>query len=421
MSVTTRVLVALVAGLALGVAISLSGNTTLGALSGYLEPVGAMWVNAIRMTVIPLVVSAILIGITSLPNPKNVGRLGGRTLLFFLVVLLLAASFATVVGQFALSSMKIDSVAALAWRGGTVSGADALRSAQKITTLGQWLVDLIPANPIKAAADGSMLQLIVVTLLFGTAIATIAESSREHLMRVVRAVYEAALTLVRWVLLAAPVGVFALTVPLAAKLGIAAVGAVAVYVGSVSAMTLAFTSIFYLAVWLFGKRSLRVFARACAPAQAVALSSRSSLASLPALLDASDTVLRLPSSVRSFVLPLAVATFRPAGAIAIPMGVLFMARIYGVSLDAHQLMTITLMAVITTFSAPGIPGGSIIVMVPVLLAAGLPVDAVGLLIGVDTIPDMVRTVTNVTGDMAAATILARGSVDDNDGAANSEL
>ncbi|MEP6494724.1 MAG: dicarboxylate/amino acid:cation symporter [bacterium] len=410
MSLTTRVFTALVAGLALGIAIAGSGNATLAAVPGFLDPIGAIWVNALRMTVIPLVVSAILIGITSLPNPKNVGRLGGRTLALFLIVLLVAASFSTIVGRIVLSSVAIDPAAALAWRGGA-SGEDALRAAQKITTLGQWIVDLIPANPIKAAADGSMLQLIIGTLLFGSAIATLGASSREPLMRVVNAVYEAALALVRWVLVAAPIGVFALTVPLAAKLGIAAAGAVVVYVGAVSAMTLGFTSIFYMMAWLVGRRSIREFARACLPVQAVAVSSRSSLASLPALLDAADTVLHLPSSVRSFVLPLAVATFRPAGAIAIPMGVMFMARLHGVNLDAHQLITITLMAVLTTFSAPGIPGGSIIVMVPVLLAAGLPVDAVGLLIGVDTIPDMVRTVTNVTGDMAVATVLARGQED----------
>jgi Na+/H+-dicarboxylate symporter len=112
-------------------------------------------------------------------------------------------------------------------------------------------------------------------------------------------------------------------------------------------------------------------------------------------------------SIRSFVLPLAVAVFRPAGAIAIPMGVLFVARLYGVELTTAQSVTVALSAVLTTFSAPGIPAGSILVMVPVLLSAGLPAEAVGLLIGVDAIPDIFRTLTNVTGDMAMATILAR--------------
>ena len=172
-------------------------------------------------------------------------------------------------------------------------------------------------------------------------------------------------------------------------------------------MCAVFTAVLYLAAWLIGKESLRTFARACAPAQAVAFSSRSSLAALPAMLESCDVVLHLPLPVRSFFIPLAVATFRTGAAIAIPVGVLFIARLYGTQISAAQFVTLVLTAIVTTFSAPGIPGGTIIVMVPVLLAMNLPVAAVGLLLGVDTIPDMFRTTLNVTGDMAAATILAR--------------
>jgi Na+/H+-dicarboxylate symporter len=157
---------------------------------------------------------------------------------------------------------------------------------------------------------------------------------------------------------------------------------------------------------LIGKQNLRTFARACAPAQAVAVSARASLVTLPAMLEGA-AILQLPTPVVSFFLPLAAAIFRTGSAIAIPVGVLFMARLYGVDLSVSQLVTIALMGVITTFSVPGIPGGTIIVMVPVLLAADLPVAAVGLLLGVDTIPDMFRTATHVTADMTAASILAR--------------
>jgi len=125
------------------------------------------------------------------------------------------------------------------------------------------------------------------------------------------------------------------------------------------------------------------------------------------MLESSQNVLQLPMPIRSFFLPLAVATFRVGGAIGIPVGVIFLAHLYGISLDPAKLATIALLSVITTFSVPGIPGGSIIVMVPVLTAASLPVDGIGLLLGVDTIPDMFRTTTNVTGDMSAATVLSR--------------
>lgn len=408
MSLTTKVLIALVAGLGVGVAISSSGNPALQAIPGYLEPLGTMWVNALRMIVVPLVVTAIVIGVSTLPDPRSVGRIGGRALLLALVILASAATFAVVVGPLAMSFLKIDAGAAAALRSSAIaSSGAAVQNAQKIVGFGQWLVDLVPTNPIKAAADSAMLPLIVFTLLFGLAITRIAADDRGALMRVMHGVFAASLTLVHWILLAAPIGVFALTIPLAQRLGLAAAGAVAYYVLVVSVMCIAFMALMYLAAWLIGKQNPRAFARACAPAQAVAFSARSALVTLPAMLEGADDILHLPLSIRSFFLPLAAATFKAGSAVMIPVGVLFMARLYGVDVSAQQLVTIALMTVVTTFSVPGVPGGTIIVMVPVLLAVDLPVAAVGLLLGVDTIPDMFRTGTHVTADMAAATILAR--------------
>ena len=408
MSLTTKVLIALAAGLGVGIAIASSGNAAVQAIPGYLEPIGTMWVNALRMTVVPLVFTAIVIGVTSLPDPRSIGRIGGRALLLALVILASAATFAVVVGPIAMSFLKIDASAAAALRASAIaSSGAAVESAQKIVGVSQWMVDLVPTNPIKAAADSAMLPLIVFTLLFGLAITRIAADGRAALMRVMQGIFEASLTLVHWVLLAAPIGVFALTIPLAQRLGIAAAGAVAYYVIVVSAMCTVFMALMYLAAWLIGKKSLRTFARACAPAQAVAFSARSSLVTLPAMLEGADTVLHLPLPIRSFFLPLAAATFKAGSAVMIPIGVLFMARLYGVEVSTPQLVTIALMTVVTTFSVPGVPGGTIIVIVPVLLAVDLPVAAVGLLLGVDTIPDMFRTGTHVTTDMAAATILAR--------------
>ena len=408
MSLTTKVLIALAAGLGVGIAIASSGNAAVQTIPGYLEPIGTMWVNALRMTVVPLVFTAIVIGVTSLPDPRSIGRIGGRALLLALVILAGAATFAVVVGPIAMSFLKIDASAAAALRASAIaSSGAAVESAQKIVGVSQWMVDLVPTNPIKAAADSAMLPLIVFTLLFGLAITRIAADGRAALMRVMQGIFEASLTLVHWVLLAAPIGVFALTIPLAQRLGIAAAGAVAYYVIVVSAMCTVFMALMYLAAWLIGKKSLRTFARACAPAQAVAFSARSSLVTLPAMLEGADTVLHLPLPIRSFFLPLAAATFKAGSAVMIPIGVLFMARLYGVEVSTQQLVTIALMTVVTTFSVPGVPGGTIIVIVPVLLAVDLPVAAVGLLLGVDTIPDMFRTGTHVTTDMAAATILAR--------------
>ena len=408
MSLTTRVLIGLSAGLALGIAISRSGNATLLRIPVWLDPVGSIWVNAMRMIVVPLVVSAILIGVNSLPDPRSVGRIGGRALVLALIMLTCAATFAVTVGPIAMSLLTIEPSAAEALRASASStSGEVVQSTQKIVGLSQWLVELVPTNPVKAAADGAMLPLIVFTLLLGLAVARISVSGRDQILRVAQGVYEASLTLVHWVLALAPLGVFALTVGLATRLGLAAAGAVVYYVVVVCAMMIAFMILLYLAAWLIGRQPLATFARACAPAQAVAVSARSGLVTLPALLEGSDKVLHLPLAIRSFFFPIAVAIFKCGSAVMIPVGVLFMAKLYGVHVGAPQLVTIALMTVVTTFSVPGIPGGTIIVMVPVLLAADLPIAAVGILLGVDTIVDMVRTATHITGDMAAATILAR--------------
>jgi Na+/H+-dicarboxylate symporter len=312
------------------------------------------------------------------------------------------------VGPLAFSFLSIDPAAAEAMRASAASTSrEAVASAARIQGFRQWLVELVPTNPVKSAADGAMLPLIVFSLALGLGINRVTGAHRETLVRLINGVLEASLTVVRWVLVAAPVGVFAISVALAARLGIAAAGAVVYYMVAVSVLLIVFMAVLYLAAWLIGRQPIRAFARASAPAQAVGFSSRSSLVALPAMLEGTDTVLRLPLPIRSFFLPLAVATFRTGSAIGIPMGVLFLARLYGVELSPQQLATIALTSLATTFTVPGIPGGSIIVMVPVLLAAGLPVDAIGLLLGVDTIPDMFRTTTNVTGDLAGAAILSR--------------
>ena len=408
MTLTTKVLIGLAAGLALGAVIAASGAPSLQPLPGWIEPLGTLWVNALRMTVIPLVVSAILVGVTSLPDTKTIGRIGGRAFALFITALALAATIAVVLGPIIFARLPIDEAGAAALRASVAATSqEAVASAQKMQSFKQWLVELIPTNPIKSAADGAMLPLIVFSLAIGLGITRVPAVNREAILRVVNGVLEASLTIVRWVLVAAPLGVFAIAVPLAARLGIAAAGAVVFYMVAVSAVCVLMMVLWYLAAWLIGRQPIRAFARATAPAQAVAFSSRSSLVSLPAMLEGADTILRLPLAVRSFFLPLAVAVFRSGGAIGISLGVVFLARLYGVELNAQQLVTIALTAVLTTFSVPGIPSGSIIVMVPILMSAGLPVDGVGLLLGVDTIPDMFRTATNVTGDMAGAAILSR--------------
>ncbi|HEV2150231.1 MAG TPA: cation:dicarboxylase symporter family transporter [Longimicrobiaceae bacterium] len=398
MSLTTRVLLGLVAGLGIGAWIAAAGTPALREAALWVEPLGTLWTRAIQMTVVPLVVSLLFAGVAA--GGAGIGRIGARALVLFLVLLAAAAALALALAPPLLGMVGIDPAAAAALRGAT-SPVEAA-----VPTFAEWLVGLIPSNPVRAAADGAMLPLIFATLLFAAAARRAAPERRDLLVRVAEAVSDATLVLVRWILALAPLGVFALALPLAARLGIAALGAVAAYVGlTVAACVLVIAALYPLAA-LGGRVRIGEFARAAAPAQAVAFSARSSLAALPPMIEGARA-LRLPREIGSFFLPLSASVFRLGGAIALPAGVLFIARLYGVELAPAQLVTVGISSILLTFSVPGIPGGSILIMAPILLAVGLPVEGIGILLGVDTIPDMFRTTTNVTGHMAAATLLGR--------------
>jgi Na+/H+-dicarboxylate symporter len=265
---------------------------------------------------------------------------------------------------------------------------------------------LVPTNPIKAAADGAMLPLIIFTIVFAMAVTRIPETSRTTFLNFARALRDASLTLVRWILVVAPIGVFGLTLSVALKMGAAAAGAVAFYIVLVCALCVVFMAVLYVVA--FVASGDRRFPARWAESQLVGFSSRASMVALPAMINASEA-LGQPLVVRSFFLPLAVAMFRAGAAINIPIGVLFIAQLYGVPVSAAQLVTIVLMAVVTTFTIPSVPGGTIIVMVPVMLAAGLPVEGVGILLAIDTLPDMFRTATHVTADLTVASIIAKAS------------
>ncbi len=409
MSLALKVLLALVCGLALGLGIASSGSPALAHLVPFIEPVGTLWVSAIRMTIIPLVVSSLIVGVGGAADPRSVGRIGVRALVLFVAILSVATLVALLAGPPILAMVHIDPAAAASLRANAAQAAGAaMEGAKSIQSVREWVVDLVPANPVKAASDGAMLPLILFSLVFGAALSRVATDRRATFLRVVSGVQDASLVLVRAILVLAPLGVFALAVAVASKLGFAAAGALATYIVLVSGVTVAFlVLVIYPAAVIFGGVSLKTFARAALPAQTVAFSSRSSLAALPAMLEPVRERLGLPVAFSSFIFPLAVTLFRCGAAIGQVIGTLFVAKLYGVALGPPQLAAIAATTIVTTFSIPGIPGGSIIMIVPVLLAAGVPAEGVGLLLGVDTIPDMFRTTANVTGDVAAAVILSR--------------
>jgi len=406
MPFAVKVLIGLAAGFTLGLAITGGTAEWIAPATKFLDTIGTMWIASIRMTVIPLVVSSIIAGVNRAPNAATIGRLGGRAVTFFIVTTTLAALIAIFVAAPMMNLITLEPAAVDAMRA-TASTAGSL--AGSMPTVSQWFIDLVPLNPVKAMADGAMLPVITFSVAFALAITHVDEKHRTPFIAVVEAAQDASLRLVRWIISVAPFGVFALAVPLATKLGLSAIGALAWYTVIVAAVSVLFcVLVLYPAAMFIGRAPLATFWRAWLPPQAVAFSARSSMAALPAMIEQARDVLKLPASIHGFLVPFAASVYRPGAGVGQIAGALFIARLYGVPIHIDGLVAITATALVTSFSVPGIPGGSIIAMVPVLMVVHLPVEGIGILLGVDTILDMFRSMSNATGHMSAAVTLARG-------------
>jgi Na+/H+-dicarboxylate symporter len=290
---------------------------------------------------------------------------------------------------------------------GAAEATDQLMTSGQTQTFASWVTSLIPSNPVAAAATGSMVPLILFTLVFALAIAHGPASTRSTLVGFFQALADAMLMLVRWIVKVAPIGVFALVLPLAARAGTTLAGAIGFYIVAYAGASLVISALLYPVVALVGRIPIARFARAALPAQLIAFSSSSSIASLPALVESAEGGLGLPAPITGFVLPLSVSTFKLAAPVSWTVGALFIGWFYGVPLHTRELATIAFAAVFLAFAAPGIPRGAFIMLTPLFLAIGLPAEGIGILIAVDAIPDTFATVLNVTGDLAAAALVAR--------------
>lgn len=376
--------------------------------AGMIGPVGTVWVKAISSLVVPLVVALLITSIASLADAGAVGRLGVRVIAVFLALLVAGAVLIAIMTPWLLTLLRVTpaSAGALGTAGGVTAVAGAPHAAPGFW---DWIGALIPANPIAAAADGALLPLVIFTVAFGVAVTRLSPESRAHLVGFFRGVADVMLELVRWVLWVAPLGVFGLAYALGARTGFGSAHAIIALLILVATACLIYTCALYVVAVVVGKVPIVRFARAIAPAQVVGFSSRSSLATLPAMIEAGKTQLGLPAAATGFVLPLAVSTFKLGATIAITTSSLFLARVYGVPITPAQVASIAMSAVLLSFSVPGIPGGVLLIMVPVLASVGIPAEGVGILLAVDVIPDMFRTVTNVTADMVAAVIVSRSA------------
>lgn len=403
MSLATRTLVGLIAGFAVGLAIAGGVSPTAAAVTSVSATLGTLFVNLVRMTVVPLIVSLLIATVGSAASTA-LGRTGLKALAIAVVQLVIAAVASGIAARAVLGAQTIDREAARALAAGSASLTTTATTAAPNVAI--WLIDLVPQNVFKAAADGALLPLLVFSVCFGLALSRIHSTKRQAVLRVAEGVADAMQQLVVGILAVAPAGVFFLAVPLAARLGWSAAGAVASYVGLVVVLTIAAVALLLYPFGIVaGRMSAAAFIAYCAPAQAIAFASRSSLASLPAMLEAAERA-KLPPVASTLVLPLAAAVYHFGAAVAQMVGVIFLAQLYGISLTAMQQASVVLAVVVGTFAVPGIPGGSIIAMVPALAAANLPLEGIGILLAVDAIPDMFRTTANVTGSLTLAAVVS---------------
>jgi Na+/H+-dicarboxylate symporter len=319
-----------------------------------------------------------------------------------LLVFVAVAGLVIVPPLFAWFHMAPATTAAL--RGNAVSVATTAPSAPSFS---DWIVSLVPTNPIKAANDGAILPLVVFALAFALGLLSVSAKRRDAVITFFQGVGDAMLAIVRVIIDLAPIGVFALMLPVASRTGAAAAGALGYYVAAAAVAQVVVMLLLYPVAALGGRIPLLQFAKAVFPAQAVAFSSSSSLASLPTLIDSSEGQLGLSTSVTSTVLPLAVSTFKVATPASWLVAAIFLAHLYGVPLARTQLVVVAFTGVLTSFSIPGVPHGWLLVISPLVATMGIPTEAVGLLIAVDAIPDMFATTLNVTADMAAAALVSR--------------
>ena len=402
-SQSLRVLLALSIGLALGMAVATMGDITFARLVPVADVIGTLWTNAIRMTVIPLVAALTVASVASAGATTDLRRAMTRAIVVFLVLLVSGGVLALVIGELAFADFTLPADVAARVR----ETAAPVGSTPKLPTLGQRLIEMVPSNPVKAAADGALLPLVVFSLALGFALKRIAGDRRDAVINLCRGISDALLVVVGWVVAAAPIGVFALAFALGARLGISSVGALARYIATLSVVLITFTLALYPVVVLLGRVPFRRFLAAAAPAQALAAGSRSSLSALPMMIGAAREKLGLDATASGFVLPFAVSIFRVNVPMAWVVGVIFLGKLYGVEIGVLTLLTVIVTSTLLSFSVPGIPSGSLFILAPVLVDLGLPAEAVGILIAVDVVPDIFKTTANVTAHLTAA-VLASG-------------
>ncbi|MGZ6017706.1 MAG: dicarboxylate/amino acid:cation symporter [Phenylobacterium sp.] len=406
-SLSVRVMIALALGLALGALAAAYGGDGVKRAIALIESVGGLWLNSLRMTVVPLIFAVLVTGIAGVADAAATGRLAGKTLMWIVGMLTFGACYTVLFADGLYAIWPVAQAGAAALRAGATAAPDVVKAAPNVI---DFIKGLAPQNAIKAASEDSILPLVVFATFFGFAVTRLPPERSRSVLEFFQNIGDAMVTIVRWVLMAAPLGVFALGLGVGLRAGIGAAGVIAHYVAAISLANIGMTVIAYLLALFVARVPFGVWARSVAPVQVAAFATQSSLACLPAMIERCRDDLGVPDRVTGLVLPLCVALFRVTGPVA-NLGVpLFLLRVYGVHPGAVQMIGAIFVAVATSLASVSLPGqiSFFASVAPICLALGLPVDILPILIAVEVIPDIFRTVGNVTGDMAVTAILARG-------------
>ena len=399
MNLSFRILTGLLLGSIAGLMISRSNSALFVNLPGLLAPLGSLWVNAIRMTIMPLLMALVVVAIAGQGRSGRVLAIGGKTLSLFVGLILLSSLFALLFAAPLIGLLEICS------ENSNVVLASSQVTAERapLPPFKDWLIGLIPANPFAAAANGDILPLMIFTVVFSLALIQIDERLAKNVITFFEATKQALLVVIAWIMELAPYGIFALVLPITANLGTESVRLLGTFILMVCGLIVLLSACIYLGLWVLG-HDIKKFAKTMAPVQVIGFGTRSSLATLPATIAASE-ILGVSQKTAGLVLPAAVTLFKFASPLARTAGTYFIAALYGIDLTVSEFVVISLAVGLLSFYSPGIPSGGLLIMTPVYLALGLPVEGIGLLIAIDLIVDMFITAANVTANLGATMML----------------
>ena len=408
-----RMLAGLVAGTVLGIGahLALGGTPLLDVVVRYgTEPVGKLFLRLLFMLVIPLIVSALSLGVAGLGDVGALGRIGVKTLAYTVVV----SGIAVLLGVGLVNLVQPGAGLPPELREQLLAQSSAVPqpSGQPQATGVDFFVQLVPANPVRAMADGDMLAVMVFALLLGIGLALTRTDAARRFEAGVQGLYDVVMRLLDVVIRAAPIGVACLLFTLTARLGYDILQQLGAYVGVVlAALAIQQFVVYSLAVrWLGGMSPMRFF-RGIRSAMVTAFSTASSNATLPTALRVAEEELGLPPAVSRFVLTVGSTANQNGTALFEGVTVLFLAQFYGVELQVGQQIMVVLICILGGVGTAGVPAGSIPVIALILGMVGIPVEGIGMILGVDRLLDMCRTTLNVTGDLAAAVVVSRGETE----------